>query len=245
MVLTYIGIDDTDNLEVGATGETANHLIELIESRHWGCCQAVTRHQLYLHPDIPYTSHNSSMCFVADMETGCIEALMQDISSFLKRESAPGSDPGFCLAIEEQIREKDALIDFGYEAKKRVVTKAEAYELAKKANIHLSEHGGTGLGVIGALAGVGLRMTNNDGRFQGKLKIKEPGMLVKVGEMIGRGTMDVVQSLDGYILSEDEEVRMGDKLKTVLLDGKRVFLVYRREGIREWETCLNNHLEKY
>ncbi len=244
-MLTYIGIDDTDNLEVGATGETANHLIKLIESKHWGRCQAVTRHQLYLHPDIPYTSHNSSMCFAADMETGCIESLMQGISGFLKQESAPGSDPGFCLAIEEQIRERDSLIDFGYEAKKRVVTKAEAYELAKKANIHLSEHGGTGLGVIGALAGVGLRMTNNDGRFQGKLKIKEPGTRIKVGEMLSKGLMDSVQSLDGYVLDQDEEVRLGEKLKTVLLGGKRVFLVYQREGIREWETCLNNHLEKY
>ena len=63
----FIGIDDTDSLEMGATGRSANQLRKLIEDKGWGETQAVTRHQLLLHPDIPYTSHNSSMCFIAEI----------------------------------------------------------------------------------------------------------------------------------------------------------------------------------
>ena len=63
-------------------------------------------------------------------------------------------------------------IDFGYRAKQVVLTKSNAYKLAKKLDIHLSEHGGSGQGVIGALAGVALRLTANDGRFWRKIKSK-------------------------------------------------------------------------
>ncbi len=133
------------------------------------------------------------------------------------------------------------LIAYGYEAKKRIVTKEEAHSLARKLGVHLSEHGGTGLGVIGALAGVGLRMTNNDGRFQGKLKLKKHGATISVAEIKSSGLVERVRSLEGYILQEHEEVRLGEKLKTVLLDGMRNLLVYRRE----WETCTNAHLEDY
>lgn len=241
----YVGIDDTDNIEQGATGETANQLIKLIEKNRWGSCQGLTRHQLLLHPDIAYTSHNSSMCFVAEIEAWYLERLILEASSFLELESAPGSDPGLCVVVEDQLRDVMDLICFGYETKKRVMIKEEAYDLAGKLGVHLSEHGGTGLGVIGALAGVGLRMTNNDGRFQGKLKIKTPGATISVAEIISSSSTEIVQSLTGYVLGEDEGVLLGEKLKTVLLNGKRTFLVYRQAGRAEWETCTNAQLEKY
>ncbi|SPF45599.1 conserved hypothetical protein [Candidatus Desulfosporosinus infrequens] len=241
----YVAIDDTDNINEGATGDSANQIIKLIEKNHWGSCQGLTRHQLLLHPDIPYTSHNSSMCFIADIEAGYLELLIEEASGFLERESAPGSDPGLCVAVEEQVKNLASLIHFGYETKNRVITKEEAYELAGKLGVHLSEHGGTGLGVIGALAGVGLRMTNNDGRFQGKLKLKMPGAIISVAEIISSSPTESVQSLTGHVLGENEEVRLGEKLKTVLLNGKRTFLVYRQEGRSEWETCTNAQLKDY
>ncbi|MBP7332386.1 MAG: hypothetical protein KBA08_08790 [Firmicutes bacterium] len=241
----YVGIDDTDSIEQGATGQSANQLIKLIENQRWGSCQGLTRHQLLLHPDIAYTSHNSSMCFTADIEAIYLNSLIEEAGKFLERDSAPGSDPGLCVVAAEQLQGAEELIAYGYETKKRIVTKEEAYTLARKLGVHLSEHGGTGLGVIGALAGVGLRMTNNDGRFQGRLKIKKPGATISVAEIKSSSPVDRVQSVDGYVLQENEEVRLGEKLKTVLLDGMRNLLVYRRESGREWETCTNAHLENY
>lgn len=241
----YVGIDDTDSIDQGATGQSANQLIKLIENKQWGRCEGLTRHQLLLHPDIPYTSHNSSMCFPADIEAAYLNPLIEEAGKFLERDSAPGSDPGLCVVVAEQLQDADSLIAYGYETKKRIVTKEEAYGLARKLGVHLSEHGGTGIGVIGALAGVGLRMTNNDGRFQGKLKLKMPGATMSVAEVKSSSSVEKVQSLAGYILHDDEELRLGKKLKTVLLDGKRTLLVYHPEGKLEWETCTNAHLEDY
>lgn len=241
----YVGIDDTDSIDQGATGESANQLIKLIEERRWGSCQGLTRHQLLLHPAIPYTSHNSSMCFTADLEAANLHSLIEEAGKFLEQNSAPGSDPGLCVAVEEQLERVEELIAYGYETKVRVMTKAEAYGLAGKLGVHLSEHGGAGIGVIGALAGVGLRMTNNDGRFQGKLKLKGPGATMSVAEIKSSSPVETVQSLAGRILRDDEELRLGKKLKTVLLNGKRTLLVYRPEGEPGWETCTNTHLEDY
>lgn len=62
-----ICIDDTDNIDIKrGTGQLASLLAEEIEQKGWAKCEAVTRHQLFVHPDVPYTSHNSSMCFAAD-----------------------------------------------------------------------------------------------------------------------------------------------------------------------------------
>ena len=241
----YVGIDDTDSIDQGATGESANQLIKLIEERRWGRCQGLTRHQLLLDPAIPYTSHNSSMCFTADLEAVYLPSLIEEAGRFLEQNSAPGSDPGLCVAVEEHLERAEELIAYGYETKIRIMTKAEAYGLAGKLGVHLSEHGGTGIGVIGALAGVGLRMTNNDGRFQGRLKLKGPGATMSVAEIKSCSPVERVQSLAGRILGDDEELRLGKKLKTVLLNGKRTLLVYRPEGEPGWETCTNRHLEDY
>lgn len=241
----YVAIDDTDNIDEGATGESANRIIKMIKIKQWGNCQGLTRHQLLIHPDIPYTSHNSAMCFTADIEAGYLDPLIKEAGEFLASDSAPGSDPGLCVAVEERIQDAQKLINYGYEAKKRIITKEEAYELALKLGVHLSEHGGTGIGVIGALAGVGLRMTNNDGRFQGKLVLKAPGAIVSVAEIISSGPTEIVQSLAGYSLGENEEVRLGEKLKNVLLNGKRTLLVYKQEGWTGWNTCTNEQLKDY
>lgn len=239
----YIAIDDTDSLEVGATGQSANELRRIIKEKGWGNTEPVTRHQLLLHPDIPYTSHNSSMCFLADTREDKLGELISCAGDFLEKTSAPGSDPGLCVAVNDQIIDPSLLINFGFKAKKEIIKKEEAYSLAKSCGIHLSEHGGTGQGIIGALAGVGLRMTGNDGRFQGRTKLKEPGEMMRVGEIVANTEIEEVQSVEGQVLTADEVFVIGEKIKTVLLDSKRKLLVYRENN--EWHTCNNKHLEKY
>ena len=56
MVL-YIALDDTDTLDSIGTGRLAREIAEDL-AREFPV-YAVTRHQLFVHPDIPYTSHNS------------------------------------------------------------------------------------------------------------------------------------------------------------------------------------------
>ncbi len=238
-----IAIDDTDSLEIGATGQSANELRRIFKSKGWGQSEPVTRHQLLLHPDIPYTSHNSSMCFVLDSSPDTLEELIRCAGDFLSVSSAPGSDPGLCVAVEEHISCIDHLIEFGLRAKKEVLNKRDAYRTAEKCNVHLSEHGGTGLGIIGAIAGLALRLTGNDGRFQGKLLLGESGASMQAGEILAISEIEEIQSIDGQTLSSGETIIIGNKIKTVLLDGKRKLLVFRQSD--QWHTCTNKHIVNY
>ena len=143
--------------------------------------------------------------------------------------------------MQNSLSQREKLIMFGRKAKEVVLTKQDAYDLAKHMGIHLSEHGGTGQGVIGALAGVALRLSGTDGRFKGKLKIKSDAKIISVGEILSQTNVDAVKSLDGMVLKEDDLVELGDTLKAVLMEGKCVLPVTaietsESEGVR-WQTC--------
>jgi hypothetical protein len=243
-----ICIDDTDDLESVGTGELADMLAATINNHGWGRSYGVTRHQLLVHPDIPYTSHNSSMCFEADMDEQQVEQFIDYAADFLTSKSAPGSDPGLCVAILDQIANLENLTEFGRKAKIAVLSKVDAYELAEELGVHLSEHGGTGQGVIGALAGVGLRLTGNDGRFKGKVYMNTTDGLASVREIRGHTQVDIVRSLEGQILEDHETVLIEEALKFVLLDGKSVLLVRPHEDIVKkslWRPCSKQQLKAY
>jgi hypothetical protein len=223
-----ISIDDTDNIESRGTGEIAELLAEGITAKGWGTCGPVTRHQLLVHPDIPYTSHNSSMCFPADIPGDKLDAITDYCCSALAVESAPGSDPGLCVLALERLEQPEVLMDYGRKTKTTVISKQEAYETAAALGIHLSEHGGTGQGVIGALAGAGLRLTGNDGRFKGKLRIPSNDGTATVKDICNYG-IDLVKTLDGAVLEESETVHVGEWVKRVLLDEKAVLIVVPAE----------------
>ncbi len=245
-----VGIDDTDNLDSRGTGELATIISKAVEDFGWGKCDPVTRHQLFLHPDIPYTSHNSSMCFTTDLDEQYLSTLIDYAANFLATESAEGSDPGLCVACVDQIKDLELLLTFGQQAKNEVLTKENAYELAKKLGVHLSEHGGTGQGIIGALAGVGLRITGNDGRMKGKLKIITVNNQASVRDIIAQTKIDLVRSLNGIALENDETVNINnDWVKVVLLDGKLVLPVSSTNmevvGGTKWRLCTKQQLKDF
>jgi len=241
-----ISIDDTDNLESRGTGALATLLAEAIEERSWGESRFITRHQLLVHPDIPYTSHNSAMCFTAEIAPEHLENIIAYASGFLARESASGSDPGLCVVPLERLELPAELVAFGLRAKEEVLSKEAAYDLAQRAGIHLSEHGGSGQGVIGALAGAGLRLSGNDGRLKGWLNIAAQNGRVSVAELQAHTDVDEVRCVDGRVVGVDELVRLGDKVKTVLLEGKAVLLIepLEAEGVA-WQTCSKQRLKCY
>jgi len=241
-------IDDTDNLESPGTGHLASLLMSQLEERGWARGGLITRHQLLIHPDIPYTSHNSAMCCAAYLHEDCPpDQLAEYAGRFLAKESAPGSDPGLCLAIPDLLSDAESLVAFGRAAKKQVLAKSDAYNLARRLGIHLSEHGGTGQGVVGALAGVGLRLEGNDGRLKGRLNLGAIGERLSVADLLAHPWVDRVHGLDGTQPQENELVELGDKVKTVLLDGCSVLMLDRvndQEGIA-WRTCSRQQLRSY
>ena len=220
-----ISIDDTDDIDTRGTGEIAELLAEGLEEAGLARCGRVTRHQLLVHPDIAYTSHNSSMCFPAESAEGDLEAIIARCQTALEAESAGASDPGLCVAVLERLERPQALVEYGRAAKTRVIAKDEAYRTAAELGVHLSEHGGTGIGVIGALAGAGLRLSGDDGRFKGKFAI--PGDEDGVASVAGIKDcgVDEVRTLDGERLPDDARVLAGPECKLVLLGGRAVLLV--------------------
>jgi hypothetical protein len=243
-----ISIDDTDNLDSPGTGALASQIANDLEGNGWGRCGFITRHQMLVHPDIPYTSHNSAMCFPAEIGEDCLEKVIGYSADFLVRESAAGSDPGLCVVVIDSLAESGELIRFGQSAKVSVLTKEAAYELARRTGTHLSEHGGTGHGVIGALAGAGLRLSGNDGRLKGQLRFAEHESIVSVAALCARDDVDVVRAMDGNSVANHDMVRLGDKVKTVLLDGQSVLLVVAADGAADgarWQTCSRQMLKRH
>lgn len=242
-----ICVDDTDSLDKKiSTGKIADYIKQAIEDNKIGICESITRHQLLLHPDIPYTSHNSSMCMVAEIKEGKEIEIIKLAADIIEGNMADEADPGFCLCITHRLKPEDLhkLITFGQLAQKEVLSKETAYKLAKDLDIHLSEHGGTGQGVIGALAGVGLRLSGNDGRFKGQLKIKssrEDG-LVTVSEICAQTGSAEVRDVEGNILQKEQQVELGEYAKAVLYQHRKVVVVASKEE-GGYTTCTKEQLE--
>ncbi|OEF95906.1 hypothetical protein [Desulfuribacillus alkaliarsenatis] len=240
----YVCIDDTDSIDSRGTGELAEIIARFIEEEQWGKVGKVTRHQLLVHKDIPYTSHNSAMCFpIYEVNREAKDLIIPFIENFLKNESAPGSDPGLCVADKMQLIKEPSLIKFGNKAKIQVLTKEEAYSLAKLCNVHLSEHGGTGQGIIGAIAGVGLRLSGNDGRFKGKYILPEY-TTYRVSDIIAKTGIDRIQTKDGQVVPNDGLVKVDQPIKTVLLESMETLLVQEAE-LDTWKIVGKQDLRSY
>jgi len=223
----YIAFDDTDNLETLGTGHMlARFLGSLpLKTGH------ITRHQLFVDERVPFTSHNSAMCAWIEGEVQP-EELIAGAAAFLEAGSAPGSDPGLCLACEDELRERKSLEAWGWRAKREVLSKEAAFELACRCNVHLSEHGGDGQGVVGALAAVGLRLSGNDGRVRGKVMLDAQSMTV--GQLLASTGFDRVCTEDGTPIQDDRIVRLGsDGVKAIWRDNAISILVQEEpDGLR-------------
>ncbi len=238
-------IDDTDIKDWPGTGHLLQAICERIEENGWGKCSAISRHQLFVDDAIPYTSHNSAMCCEVQLSNASAQDIIGFCSTYLEENSAPGSDPGLCLTPFAKDTELPQLIDFGRRAKQTVLTKNDAYRLAEDLGIHLSEHGGTGQGVVGALAGSGLRLSGFDGRFRGWYHLGREGERISVKELTMHPFIDVVQSeQDGLRLSPETVVSFGgDELKLVLQNGGQALLV--KGNGDGWRTLSKKEVKKY
>jgi hypothetical protein len=220
----FISIDDTD--EIGyhtSTGEICESIREHIMEHYAVSAAPITRHQLFLHEDIPYTSHNSSMCFITYLNEKEREEVTHFILDHVEAISAPTSDPGVCIAFEHDIYDLDTLIAYGLDAKEKVLTKESAYAMAEKQNLFLRELKNTGQGVIGAVAGIALRAQGSDGRIKGKFRLDTPSIDVRT--LLKNELIDEIQLTDGTHLSDYDVIITKDELKVVYLNHKCVLLV--------------------
>ena len=223
-----IGIDDTDNPTSPGTGRLARNLCAELTKRGLKSL-GVTRHQFLMDKAIPYTSHNSGACIAAASENG-IETV-DFVFDFIARTSAEGSDPGVCIAFSEEVSAD--MMDFGRAAQKEVLTIAQAFKLVRGKDAKLRGLGGNCLGVIGALASVGLRAEGNEGRFIDLSGLRELDSCVNLETYYGIG-IEVQHKIDSRPPEPDDVYNTLDWVRPRLIDGRPVLIVEWSEQKNAW-----------
>jgi len=228
----YIGFDDTDTADSDrGTGKLARWFEnELPDSyRLWG----VVRQQLLLDPSIRYTSHNSSACAIVEtLNPYSNEDLISRAVHHIERYFVPGSDPGLCVASEDNPA-LSRLIQFGRACVTKVVTQIEALQAAM--GTHLSGHGGTNDGIIGAAAAVGLTAYGWGGRFIEFGRLRDFPDRVFVSDLERSGIAVVSVDRDSQIPALDDIVDTKGWLRPRLWGGKPGLPVTSK-GKNLWET---------
>lgn len=228
----FICVDDTDDLTKStSTGKISELIARSLVDTGGTLIKGVTRHQLLLHADIDYTSHNSSMCMELQIDDPNLSSIQANAEDILRKNMAETSAPGLCFCISEELNDPDSLMAFGRRAQKEILTKQEAYALAEKiGGTTLKEYGGTGMGIIGALAGVGLRLSGCDGTFRGGKDNIYEGQTLTVKELLGHIDIQQVLNFNGEPLDETTEITLKDQLKLAHLDHKRTLIAKQKNG---------------
>ena len=193
--MIYVGIDDTDSLESRGTGRLARTIAAEIGIKYE--VFGVTRHQLFVHPDIPFTSHNSCAVIHVQAPKSAMQEIFCTAKKLMLSDFVEGSDPGLAIASSEQAA--PAAVAFGQDAKCMIVTQQRALSVASNCGIHVEGLGGTNGGIIGAIAGIGLASIGNDGRFLLKGKNRELTGVRAVQEIFGAG-IDQILTLQGELV---------------------------------------------
>jgi hypothetical protein len=250
----YVAFDDTDTIDADrGTGKVGRWFEDELPE---GCrLWAVVRQQLLVHPDVPFTSHNSAAVCVVDIidpaltvaatangdgsprrlpSLDLVGAINERAIKHLQANWMDGSDPGLCLAWDG-CRAMATLVPFGRRAAVEVVTQREARAAASGAR--LSGHGGTEDGIIGAAAGVGLTADGWNGRLIeyrsvfGHLRdVPEP---VSVAALGAAGITVVSIDRDAPVPLPDGLVHADGWLRPRLWAGRPVLPV-QRDGAGGW-----------
>lgn len=231
--MIYVGIDDTDMPDTPGTNQLGKVLIALVADRFR--CRFLLRHQLFFDPRVPYTSKNgSASIWLTPRDAAPRDESAEDLAALIARLKArmlewyvPGSDPGLCVTTSVP----DEVTQFAHRCQREVVTRDEAESLAARHGLHLEGLGGTRGGMIGALAAVGLAVTQDDGRVvvhgewsddlcgvQPVAAIASRGILVRsdqTGEAVTEGEIDVGKHLrpnlrDGRVVLFAEQIEIPD-----------------------------------
>jgi len=220
-VILLLGIDDTDDESSRGTGYQARRLGHAIQDNGLGELRAVTRHQLLVDSRIDYTSRNSSACLLLQTTEDHIPSLIDLARSELVAHCAPGSKVGICLAELSAV--DDAIRVFGRATKHEVLFADAARSLGRESEIHIESIKGSGEGVIGALAAVGLHASGDDGRFVWLPKLRDLDGKYTIAGLTD--LLDVqVETISGDALPPSAEIEALEWMRPILREGRAILL---------------------
>ena len=97
----FLSIDDTDSLNSRGTGRLARAIADTLGQEY--PVTAVTRHQLFVHESIPYTSHNScAVIHIGPTAPDQAERIFSIARRVMLEDFVEGSDPGIALAHSDR-----------------------------------------------------------------------------------------------------------------------------------------------
>lgn len=231
-----IGVDDTDNPKTSSTGLLAQRLGFHLQESGLGQMQAITRHQLLLSAQIPHTSDNSAICITFEADSNRRSELEMACRSFILREYSSGADAGLALAAWNQVTAE--VFTWARTAKNRVLSRQEALQVARSAQIAIAGLTGSGAGVIGALAAIGLRFRGEDGRFLWLPDLQELTGVYSCAEIMSSAPIDRIESLRGRTPRPDEKIEVGKWIRPILREGRCVLLVEEERESKEFSWHL-------
>jgi hypothetical protein len=241
-----VGIDDTDDADSRGTGHLVRDIGARIAAVGLADVHGISRHQLFFDPRIPYTSHNSSLCLDADIAPSRADELAEFCRGYLRAESARDADAGLCIVAWSEVSAE--VIAFGRRAKTEIVTQQEARTLAAREGILLEGLTGDEGGVIGALAAVGLRKTDNDGRFNWRRGMREAEPLITVEKLLGTTGIDAVESVSGRAVNAHDLIDVRPWPRAILARGRAVLLVEEageENGNCHWRLARKDIIKRY
>jgi len=218
-----VGIDDTDIVDSPGTNQLARAILKKIGSASRDAI--MIRHQLFFDPRVPYTSKNGSASIqLPNVDAGDLSSLGETIREVMMAWFIEGSDPGLCMATEVT----EEMKQYGLRCKDRVITQEEARNVAARSDCYLEGLGGTNQGIVGALAGVGLVATGDDGRVVHLASWPYPDDFFNgpksIGEINARGIHDI-RSLESNEPVNDGLVDIGKHLRPNWRGGRIVLFV--------------------
>ncbi|MCB1394078.1 hypothetical protein [Nitrobacter sp.] len=245
--MILIGIDDTDKPEGHGTGYLARQLCALIAASGIARVDEITRHQLLFDRRIPYTSHNSALCMRVEVQSGGLSALAAMCRSYLLKHSAVGSDAGLCIATSSDV--SPVVEDFGFKAKKEILTQDRARELARCEGLSLEGLTGDHGGAIGALAAVGLRKSGRDGRIGWRPGLRETRGIVTAAHLLTRSGIDAIRQVhSGEPVGMSDLISVNPWPRSVMIDGQAVLLVEPTESLNDqcqWQLAPKDTLLEF
>jgi hypothetical protein len=219
-----IGIDDTDNAQSRGTGALARQVAADLATDYR--VLGVIRQQLLRDPRVPCTKNNSSKAILLDDgDSVDLDALTARVRNLMLADYQPGSDPGLCVARSVP----DEVVEFGIRAQRELITQAEARGLAARHGIHLEGLGGDEMGVIGALAAVGLTAGGDAGRYIQVGKVRSLTGSQPVENVLAAG-VSAVQTPEGQPI--ETGLVQADGLRPVRRGGRPVAVVQQQGD--EW-----------
>ena len=221
--MIYIGMDDTDTLQSRGTGALARSVAAEM-ARDYEVL-GVIRHQLLRDSRVPCTKNNSSKgLLLADDGQVDLAAVAARVRGLMLADFIPGSDPGLCVtrSVPEEV------VAFGQRVQRELVTQQEARDLAARYSIYLEGLGGDEMGVIGALAAVGLTAGGQAGRYIQVGRCRALQGLQSV-EAVRAAGVDVIQTADAQPVTAG--MVQTDGLRPARRAGRVVAVVEQRDGV--------------